>query len=57
MRGWEQAGMEHTGGKPDSREQIDTWTEMDVVDDLEGEPAYMRLQVRHRPLPTTRVPY
>jgi len=36
--------MEHTGGKPDSREQIDTWTEMDVVDDLEGEPAYMRLQ-------------
>jgi isopenicillin N synthase-like dioxygenase len=51
FRGWEPTGMEHTGGKPDAREQVDTWTEMptatsdtSVAGDVNGRPAYMCLQ-------------
>jgi len=27
FRGWEQAGLEYTQGQPDTREQVDTWTD------------------------------
>jgi isopenicillin N synthase-like dioxygenase len=33
FRGWERAGLERTGGRPDSREQIDTWSDADAARD------------------------
>jgi len=43
FRGWEGPGRELTGGKPDIREQIDMWTEHDVVPVNGSTPKYMSL--------------
>jgi len=43
FRGWEGVRREYTGGKPDVREQIDMWTELDPVEVEECSPPYMSL--------------
>jgi len=43
FRGWEGVRREYTGGKPDVREQIDMWTELDPVEVEETSPKYMSL--------------
>ena len=42
FRGYEAAGSEKTGGKPDSREQIDTWSEL-PAEPVDVQPSYRRL--------------
>jgi len=45
FRGWESTGAEKTQGKPDHREQIDTWSECEVDPHAgqQGVPTYRRL--------------
>jgi isopenicillin N synthase-like dioxygenase len=44
FRGYNRAGLEHTRGKPDWREQIDIGAEGEAVPQGEGVPAYTRLR-------------
>lgn len=43
FRGWEGTLSEYTGGKPDFREQIDTWSECTQVSNENGKPKYTNL--------------
>jgi len=43
FRGWEGVGRELTGGKPDVREQIDMWTELEPVERADDYPLYKSL--------------
>ena len=43
FRGWEQVGSERTGGIQDMREQIDTWSELEAVEESDACPPYKRL--------------